>query len=794
MFKSYLKVALRNLLKNKAHSFINIAGLAVGMSVAMLIGLWVWDELSFDKYYQNYDRIARVMQNKTFNGIIETREEQPFPLGKELRSSYGGDFRYVVMSTGADNHVLTVNGEKFQKQGAYMEPDAAEMLTLKMLKGTRTGLKDPSSILLCRSLSTALFGNADPMGRQLTIDNKLHVKVTGVYEDMPYNTSFYNTSFIAPWDLYRSSEAWIKDAENSWGNNSWQVFVQVADHADEDKVSTQIKDIKLNKVDKEDAKFKPALFLQPMNRWHLYSEFRNGINTGGRIQYVRLFSIIGFFVLLLACINFMNLSTARSEKRAKEVGIRKAIGSLRGQLIRQFYSESLVVVIFSFACSLLLTQLTLPFFNEVADKKMAISWDNPLFWLSSAGFILITGLIAGSYPALYLSSFQPIRVLKGTFRAGSFAVINRKVLLVLQFTVSVVLIIGTIVVFRQIQFAQSRPIGYNRNGLVMIPMSTPDLHNHFDAVRNDLLKTGTVSEVAESESPATAVWSSVGGLEWNGKDPDMADNFGNIGVSHEYGKTIGWQFKDGRDFSKAFSTDTSAMILNETAAKYMGFKHPIGQTVKWWNRKFTVIGVVKDMVMESPFEPVKQTFFYISPGAGYILNVKINPNVSAGEALHNIESICKRYSPSELFNYQFADLQYEKKFAGENRLGKLASFFAVLAIFISCLGLFGMASFVAEQRVKEIGVRKVFGASTFNLWQLLTKDFVALVFISLLIAVPVAYYFMHRWLGNYQYRSEISWWIFVAAGIGALTITILTVSYQSIKAALANPVKSLRSA
>jgi putative ABC transport system permease protein len=655
-------------------------------------------------------------------------------------------------------------------------------------------LKDPSSILLCQSLSTALFGNADPLGKQLTIDNKLNVKVTGVYEDLPYNTSFYNTSFIAPWDLYRSSEAWIKDAENSWGNNSWQVFVQIADHADENKVSAQIKDIKLNKVDKEDTKFKPALFLQPMNRWHLYSEFRNGINTGGRIQYVRLFSIIGFFVLLLACINFMNLSTARSEKRAKEVGIRKAIGSLRGQLIRQFYSESLLVVIFSFACSLLLTRLVLPFFNEVADKKMFISWNNPQFWLLSAGFILITGLIAGSYPALYLSSFQPIRVLKGTFRAGRFAATPRKVLLVLQFTVSVVLIIGTIVVFRQIRFAQSRPIGYNRNGLVMISMGTPNLHNHFNAVRNDLLKTGTVSEVAESESPATAVWSSVGGLGWNGKDPNRADNFGNIGVSHEYGKTIGWQFKDGRDFSRAFSTDTSAMILNETAVKYMGFKHPIGETVKWWDRKFTVIGVVKDMIMESPFEPVKQTFFYISPGAGYILNVKINPNVSASEALHNIESIYKRYSPSELFNYQFADQQYAKKFASEDRIGKLAGFFAVLAIFISCLGLFGMASFVAEQRVKEIGVRKVFGASTFNLWQLLTKDFVVLVFISLFIAAPVGYYLMHRWLENYQYRSGISWWIFAAAGIGALTITILTVSYQSVKAALANPVKSLRSA
>ncbi|MHA4812548.1 ABC transporter permease [Flavitalea flava] len=797
MLKNHFKVALRGIFKNKAHSLINIAGLSVGMAVALLIGLWIWDEFSFDKTFQHYDRIAQVMQSETANGTTQTIEEMPLPMARELRSVYGSNFKYVVLSSGVRNHVLTLGGEKpgeekFVKTGAFMEEDAPEMLTLKMLKGSRAGLKDPASILLSQTVSTAIFGHDDPLGKSLKIDNKMNVTITGVYEDLPYNNSFQAVSFIAPWNLFHSSEARVREAENDWGRSSWQVYVQLADKVDITSVSTQIKDVKLNKMDKNDAKFKPVLFLHPMSKWHLFSEFKNGINTGGRIQYVRLFGIIGIFVLLLACINFMNLSTARSGKRAKEVGIRKAIGSLRGQLIGQFYSESLLVVFLSFVFSLVLVWIMLPFFNEVADKKIFITWANPWFWLLSGSFILITGLIAGSYPALYLSSFQPIKVLKGTFRVGRFSSVPRKVLMVVQFTVSVILIIGTMVVFRQIQFAQSRPIGYDRDGLITVNMSSPDIHEHFNALRNDLLKTGAVLEIAESESPTTALWSGVGGLEWKEKDPNMADEFGNIGVSPEYGRTIGWQFVQGRDFSKSFGTDSNAMILNETAVKYMGLKKPIGETVRWWNRNLTVVGVIKDMVMESPFEPVKQTFFFLSPGPGYLLNIKLNPSAGTGDALKKVEAIWRQYAPTEPFRYKFADQQFAKKFAAEQRVGKLAGFFASLAIFISCLGLFGLASFIAEQRIKEIGVRKILGASVFSLWSLLSKDFVSLIIISLLIAMPAAYYFMHTWLENYTYRLVISGWIFVSAGLGTITITLLTVSFQSIKAALANPAKSLK--
>jgi len=453
----------------------------------------------------------------------------------------------------------------------------------------------------------------------------------------------------------------------------------------------------------------------------------------------------------------------------------------------------LLVVTFAFAMSLLLVQLALPFFNDVSGKKMSILWGNPLFWLSGIIFSLVTGLVSGSYPALYLSSFQPVKVLKGTFRAGRLAAIPRKVLVVLQFAVSVTLIIGTIVVFRQIQFARNRPVGYSRDGLIALPMVTGDIHKQFAIVKHELEKNGAIISIAESGSPTTGDYSSNSGFDWRGKDPTLAVEFPNIDVSYDYGKTVGWQFTDGRDFSSAFLSDSLAFVLNETAAKFMGLKHPVGETVKWDGQPFHVIGVIKDMVSESPYAPVRPTLYHMLNGGGDFVIAKMNPKISAHEALNKIQKTFRTYNPAQPFEYQFADDEYAKKFGNEERIGKLASAFACLAVFISCLGLFGMASFMAEQRTKEIGVRKVLGATVFNLWRLLSKDFVVLVVISLLIAVPVAYYFMHGWLLNYNYHAQLSWWIFASTAAGAIVITLLTVSYQSIKAALMNPVRSLKS-
>ncbi|QHT69218.1 FtsX-like permease family protein [Rhodocytophaga rosea] len=792
MLRNYLTVSFRNLLKHKVYSFLNIGGLSVGMAVAMLIGLWMYDEFSYNRYHKNYDRIARVMQHNIYNGNKESQVSNPAKMAEEILANYGSDFKYVLQSSWTNTHILKYGDKTLSTFGNYFEPAVTDMLSLRMLKGTRNGLQDPYSVLLSESVAKAVFGNADPMNKVIKLNNKYDVKVTGVYEDIPYNSEFRELNILLPWELYLIHNDWIQKMNDPWDSNFTQTFAQLAEHADVDQVSAKIKNVKYNKINQEDKRYKPEVFLHPMNKWHLYSEFKNGVNVGGRIQFVRLFGIIGIFVLLLACINFMNLATARSEKRAKEVGIRKTLGSIREQLIFQFFSESVLVSVLAFFLALFLVQFSLPFFNEVADKKMTVLWLNPLFWLASISFILLTGIIAGSYPALYLSSFQPVKVLKGTFRAGRFAAIPRKALVVLQFTVSVTLIIGTIVVFRQIQHAKNRPIGYDRNGLIQVDVIIPEIHNHFEVVRTELKSQGAIVEMTESTSPTTEVWNTNGGFNWEGKDPNLAIDFPNSGVTYEFGKTVGWQFKEGRDFSRDFATDSAAFVINEAMVKFIGLKNPVGTQIKWNNKPFTIIGVIKDMVVQSPYQPVRASLFHLSNDGGNVILAKLNPAKTARESLAKIEQVFKKYNPASPFEYKFVDEQYAKKFGDEERIGKLAGVFAGLAILISCLGLFGLASFTAEQRIKEIGVRKVLGASVMDLWLLLSKDFVRLVIVSLLVAIPIAYFLMYTWLQRYEYRSGISWWIFAMAAIGALLITLLTVSYQAIKAALANPVKSLR--
>ena len=502
--------------------------------------------------------------------------------------------------------------------------------------------------------------------------------------------------------------------------------------------------------------------------------------------------------MLLACINFMNLSTARSEKRAKEVGIRKSVGSVRYQLISQFLSESLLVAVLAFVLSIGLVWITLPWFNNLAGKETNMLWLNPGFWGMLFLFTLITGLLAGSYPAFYLSSFQAVNVLKGSFRAGRLATLPRKVLVVFQFTISIALIIGTIMVYQQIQFVKDRPVGYSRDGLLTMPMNSPEYYETYEQLRNELIRTGAVAEVAKSSRPLTNALGWNDGFSWSGKAPDANPAFNTIWVSYDYGNTIGWEVITGRDFSRDYTTDTAAIVINESALKLMGLDNPVGQVVSFdpsWDkrREFTIVGVVEDMVKESPYEASYPSVIFNSDAMASWLFVKINPQFTAREALPKIEAVFSELIPSAPFDYKFVDDEYSAKFSNEARIGKLSGFFAILAILISCLGLFGLASFVAEQRTKEIGIRKVLGASVGSLWQLLSRDFVVLVLIACLIAIPVAYYFLHGWLQNYEYRTELHGWIFGVAGLGALLITLATVSYQTVKAALANPVKSLRS-
>ncbi len=792
MLRNYVKIAFRNLLRNKVFSVINIFGLALGMTVAMLIGLWMHDELAYDTYHANYDRLGQVWTtwwNETEPG---SGNAIAIPLGQELRTKYAVDFKKTALISWNFGHILAVGDKKISKQGLWAQPDLPEMLTLKMLSGRRNALKDPSAILLNESLAKALFGDADPMNKLVKLDNRIELRVAGVYEDLPRNTFFHDVEMLLSWDKYLTTEPWLRESQTQWNNHSFQLFVQLNDQADFGKVSEKIKGVPMQHL-RASTDGRESIQVHPMSRWHLYSDFKNGVSVGGRIQFVWLFGIIGVFVLLLACINFMNLSTARSEKRAKEVGIRKAIGSVKNQLVVQFLSESLLMALLAFVLAFLLVQINLPWFNQLADKRMRIQWGNPVLWLSVLGFTVFTGLLSGSYPAFYLSSFDPVKVLKGTFRAGRFASLPRKVLVVMQFTVSITLIIGTVIVFRQIQHAKNRPIGYDRQGLISIDMTTPDLYGKYAPLRQELLKTGAVADMAQSSSPTTNVFSNQIGFDWKGKDPNSIPAFGTIAVTHDFGKTVGWQIKEGRDFSRDFSTDTSALILNEAAVKLTKLKNPVGETIRWNDRDWRVIGVIKDLVMESPFEPIKPTIFLMSYTWASVITVRLKPGVPVRDALAKVEPVFRQFNPGSPFEYKFVDAEYADKFSSETRVGTLSSVFAGLAVFISCLGLFGLASFMAEQRTKEIGIRKVLGASVFNLWRLLSKDFVWLVTISFFIAAPLAWYFMRNWLKDYEYRTDIAWWVFAASGLGALAITLLTVSFQAVKAALANPVKSLRS-
>ncbi|MCW5910250.1 MAG: ABC transporter permease [Cyclobacteriaceae bacterium] len=805
MYKSYFKIGWRSLLKNKGYSYINVAGLTVGMAVTLLIGLWVLDEVSFNRYHKNYDRIAQVYQHQTVFNERKTNPAVPVPLANELKNVYRSDFKHVVPTWWIGSHVLSVGDKKIPRNGVFMAKEGLEMFSFEMLQGSWKSLDDPSSVILSESTAQILFGDRDPVNQILKVDNLMDVKVTGVFKEIPFNSKFHSLQFISGWDLWVSANPWLKDDENNWNSDDINftdiiIYVEIEPTTTFESVSKKIEKIKFNKLPHEQAiRENPQVFLQPMSRWHLHSQWENGQGAGGRIQFVWLFGIIGIFVLILACINFMNLSTAQSEMRAKEVGVRKTVGSARIQLIGQFFVETFLVVLAAFIFSIVLAAIALPGFNQLAEKEMTMPWTNPTFIAGALGFILFNTMLAGSYPALFLSSFQPVKVLKGTFRLGKLVHAPRKVLVVVQFSVSVTLIIGTITVWKQIQYAKNRPVGYTREGLIMVRKNSPDFFGKIQPLRNKLKQANAIVELAQSSSPVTETWFTFNNFNWQGKNPDAKIAFTCSAVTYDYGTTMGWNFAQGRDYSRDFSTDSSAVILNQTAARLIGWKNPIDEEVIWSGMKFTVIGVVQDMVVDSPYEPVRPAVYFIrnnfiqnTLGAAWI-NIRLNPQLSTHEAIERVESVFKSVIPAVPFEFKFVDQEYERKFASEERVGKLASLFALLAIFISCLGLFGLTLYVAEQRTKEIAIRKIMGASITSLWKMLSKDFVALVILSFAIAVPVSYYFMFGWLQSYEYRTGMPWYLFAIVGIGTLVITLLTVSVQTIKAALTNPVDSLRS-
>ena len=790
MIKNYFKTAWRNLTKNKAHSTINIAGLAVGMAVAMLIGLWMYDELSTNKHFKNYDSLYQVIMHQSNEGEIATNWVTPFPMGDELKSKYS-DFKAVAMCDGGGRHSLENGDNKIMKDGYFIGEDAVNMFSLYTLYGDKNPLHDPYSIVLTDETAKILFNTENAVGKIVKLDNAHDLKVTAVVTKQPENSSII-FDYLLPWKLQESIYPDTKNYVSDWGNNSWRTFVQLYDNANAENVNAKIKDVVLDHFadDKIMQASKPEIELFPMSKWKLYTDFENGKNVGGYIKYVRLFGILGVIVLLIACINFMNLSTARSSKRAKEIGIRKAVGSLRKQLIGQFLSESMLITVIAFLLSLVIVFFTLPYFNKLTGKDMSLFISNPLFWSFIIAFTLLTGLIAGSYPALYLSSFNPVKVLKGKVNTGKGSALPRKILVVVQFASSVVLMAGTIIIYQQIEHGKDRPVGYEKNGLISVNYSS-DMNKNFDALQNDLLATGVIYSVCKSNSPATENQCAQNGWEWKGSKPeDKTAGINTIATEYNFTKTLGIKLIAGRDFSADYSTDSAAVMLNQAAVNRMQLGNPVGETIKWNGQNRTIIGVVPNLQMESPFQSVSPMIIKFSKDWVNSLIVRINPNVATSKAINMIKPIFEKYNSQ--FEYQFADEEYARKFKYETLVANLASIITIIAIAISCLGLFGLASFMAEQRTKEIGVRKVLGASVPYIWQLLSKDFVVLVLIACTIAVPVAWYLMNNWLKTYEYKINIGFGVFAVVILASVVITLLTVSFQAIRAALANPVKSLR--
>jgi putative ABC transport system permease protein len=786
MLHNYLKVAFRNLWKNKGFSFINIVGLAVGMASAILILLWMQNEISFDDFHEKKDRIYEAWNRAAFSGEVHCWNTTPRVLAGAMQRDLP-EVEHVVRVDWTRMPLFTVGDKKLMIMSIPVDSDFLQVFTFPMVEGDPlTALSDPSGLVLTQSTARSLFGKEEAMGKVIRLDDKENYHVTGILRDLPNNTRF-DFKCLLPYSYVRREG----NDDQYWGNNSIRTYALLKPNATLASVTPKMRVIK-QRYDSTEKHWE--MFLYPMSRWHLFSSFKGTVEEGGRIVFVRLFGVIAAFILLIACINFMNLSTARSEKRAKEVGIRKVVGAPRGMLIAQFIGESMILSFFSSLLAIGIVEVSLPGFNELTQKRLFIPLGSGWFWLSAVVFVTFTGFVAGSYPAFFLSSFKPVKVLKGTFRAANSIVSPRKVLVVLQFTFAIILIICTLIVKQQIDYAREREVGYNKDNLVFHYL-TGDLAKNYGLVRHDLLQSGVAVSVCKTSSPLTENYSDTWGYVWEGKDPQDKTDFIREGTDEGLVKTSGMQLVDGRDFDlEQYPTDSTGIILNETAVKDMHFKRPIGQIITENTTHYHVIGVVRDFIMESPYAPIGPMVIQgAAVGWFNCINFRLNPANSTEANIRRAEAIFRKYNPDYPFEYHFVDEDYSRKFDDEKRTGTLAGLFGALTIFISCLGLFGLATYMAENRVKEIGVRKVLGASVVGIAVLLSKDFLKLVLIAFFVATPVAWYAMRSWLQDYSYRVEMGWWIFALAAGLSVGIALVTVSFQAVRAGLASPAKSLRS-
>jgi ABC-type antimicrobial peptide transport system permease subunit len=786
MIKNYFSIAWRNLLRNKVFSAINILGLALGLACSLVIMLWVQDERNMDAFHANGEQLYQVYERQLYEGKADASYYTQGLLADELKRVVP-EVEYAANLERNWPRTFEAGNRISKMEGGSAGADFFRMFSYPLLQGTpETALNAPGGIAISRKMASFFFGSPEKaIGKSIRMENQQDLMVTAVFEDLPLNASRH-FDFLRTWIDYIKENPWV----NNWSNTSPETFVQLRAHANPAKVEAGIRDF-IYRYRQKDPASVTELALQPYPEKYLHSAFKNGHIAGGRIEYVRLFSLVAVFILLIACINFMNLATARSAKRAKEVGVRKVVGANRASLILQFTGEAWMLTFFAIILAVIMAAVLLPAFNQLTGKQLALPIGRPVFWGMLAGLLLLTGCIAGSYPAWFLSSLQPVRVLKGTLKFGWTAAFFRKGLVVFQFALSIVLIIGMIVIYRQMAYTQTRNLGYDRENLLYIPIEG-ELVQRYNLFKEQALLAPGVLNVSRMKESPTVIGHHVGDITWPGKDPGMVTSFADAVVGYDFVKTMGLRIKDGHDFSRNSGTDSTGYLLNETALKKTGYTDPIGKTMIWGNRPGQIIGILEDFHINSMYQQIEPLIIRLDEKQSWGTILVRARAGKTKEVLAALEKLCASLNPKFPFTYQFSDLEYAKLYKSEQVLSKLSNIFAFLAIFISCLGLFGLATFSAEQRTREIGVRKIMGATASNIFTLLSANFLKPVAIAMFLAFPLAWYAMDRWLQQFAYKIDMEWWMFALAGLLAIMIAMMTVSYQSIRTALMNPVKSLR--
>ncbi|TKC06497.1 FtsX-like permease family protein [Pedobacter polaris] len=790
MFKLNLKIALRNLWKNKTSSFINVIGLAIGLAACLMLLLYVTYEWNFDKQGKNAENLYTVMTNiPGDNGkISNTFEGSTTALGPLLKEEIP-EIKHLARMNYLKKALIAVGENSFKKLGKFAEPEILKLFDYQYIVGNAaTAMQNPKSVILTESTAKVLFGSTQVLNRVVKYQDKEDLTVSAVIKDLPDNTSAtLKFDYLMPWAFYEMVEASAK--ELNWGNFSFVTMALLDPNADITKVNQKID--KVVKVHLEQAN--QPYFLYPLNKLHLYGKFENGVNVGGDIEQIYLFVALAFGILMIACINFMNMATAKSEKRAKEVGIKKTIGANRVSLIMQFLTESMVLTFIAVIVAIALLEIFLPTFNNLLNIKLSIGYFSASSWMWILGIVFLTGLIAGSYPAFYLSAFNPIQTLKKRIKSGGILAINlRQVLVVGQFCFAIILIISTMVIYRQIQFIKNRPMGIDVNALVEIPQDG-ELKTKFEVVKSQLLKSGAVTAVSQSSVGLSHRGQNFMDVKWEGMTkPLNTQLFNQVATTYDFIKTNGIKLKEGRDFSKNFASDSAGVLVSAAALKVFGYTNPIGKTVTIFDDKYTIVGVFDDYVWDSPYQSNNPVIVFFDPNRTGTITMRLNEENSIAQNIVAITEITKQVNPAYPTDIKFLNSIYLEKYNSEKTLGILSNLFGGLAIFVSCLGLYGLVAYSAEQRTKEFGVRKVLGASLLNLMQLLSLSFVKMIIVSIIIAVPLSFYLMNKWLMKFEFHTEISWWIIPIAGFGTLIMALVTVSFQAYKSAKANPVDALK--